>query len=182
MQQLLEQQLMPWLHEHAPWALTHGGAQVVSIIDPNLATPTQISIMESAEKMIQDKLGGRVVKGAVRWPPRREAVLKALAPRHVGGRTPLQISPGPDTELLIDALSGAWYYPVNTDGQVDRTGPKKPNSPAADLGDATAYLCGWLLGGEPMEISYEPIKVEMQFSVDARWTETDSGLERPWIG
>ena len=167
MLELLEQQVLPWLQSVAPWALDHAGAQLVEIIDPNLGTATQISIMESAEKMIQEKLGGRMIRGAVRWPPRREAVLKALAPRHVGGRTPLHISPGPDTDLLIDALSGAWYYPVGSDGQVDRTGPKKPNSPAADLGDAMAYLCGWLLGGEPMEISYEPIKVEMDFSLDA---------------
>lgn len=166
MLELLEQQLIPWLLSVAPWALDHAGAMIVSVIDPNLATAGQITIMESAEKMIQEKLGGRVIRGAVRWPPRREAILKALAPRHAEGRTPLQIAPGPDTELLVQAFSGQWFYPIGRDGQVDRTGPKKPNSPHADIGDAAAYLFGWLLGGELMEISTKPIEVETAFSLD----------------
>lgn len=167
MLELLEQQLIPWMRECCPWALNHAGAQLVEIIDPNLATPGQITIMESAEKMIQEKLGGRIVRGAVRWPPRREAILKALAPRHVGGRTPLQIAPD-NTELLVQAFSGQWFYSIGTDGQVDRSGPKKPNSPFADVGDAAAYLFGWLLGGESMEISHEPIRVESSFSLEAQ--------------
>lgn len=182
MLELLEQKLIPWLTEHARWALDHGGAKLVSVIDPNLSTPTQISILESPEKMIQEKLGGRIVKGAVRWAPRRENILKALAPRHAQGRTPLQISPGEDTELLVRAFQGDWYYQIGNDGQIDRSGPKKPNAPSADVGDSCAYLFGWLLGGESMEISYKPIQVESSFSLDAPFSTarafTDGG--RPW--
>jgi hypothetical protein len=181
MLELLEQKLIPWMKEFCPWALVHGGAQLVSVIDPNLATATQISIMESAEKMIQDKVGGRVIHGAVRWAPRRESILKALASRHAHGRTPLQIAPGEDTELLVRAFSGDWYYPILSTGQVDRSGPKKPNSPSADVGNAAAYLFGWLLGGESMEISHEPIRVESSFSLDRPYHHSDSVGERPWL-
>lgn len=163
--ELIEQQLLPWLLTTAPWALQNGGAQLVHIIDPNMATPGQATISESAERMILAKLGGRIVRGAVRWPPRREAVLKAVSPRHEGGRAPLVINPGEETRDLVHAYNGRWYYTKKDDGQVDRTGPKKPNSPWADLGDASAYLLGWLLGGDLMETAHREIKVETEFEI-----------------
>lgn len=112
-----------------------------------MATPGQATIRESAERMIQDTLGGRIVKGPVLWGPRREAVLRVLAPRHEQGQLPLQINPGRDTELLRQAFASRWYYPRTPDGRVDRSRPKKPNSPWADVGDAAAYLLAWLIPG-----------------------------------
>src|SRR5678815_990143 len=138
---------------------------LMHIIDPNMKTPGQASIHESAANIIVGKLGGTIISGPVRWAPRREAVLKVLAPRHVGGRPPLQIAPGSNTELLVRALSGQWYYPTLPNGQVDRTGPKKPNSPWADVGDAFAYLAGWLVAGESMEVSSREVKVESHFDL-----------------
>lgn len=181
--ELIERQVFPWLQTFAPWALLNYGSRLVHIIDPNMSTPGQATIHESAERMILEKLGGQIVKGAVRWPPRREAVLRVLAPRHEGGKVPLQISPaGPDTDLLIQALNTRWFYPTLPSGQVDRTGPKKPNSPAADIGDAFAYLCGWLLSDEPMEISYQEVQVESSFSLDHPYHHSDSSVdERPWL-
>jgi hypothetical protein len=165
--ELIEQQVRPWLQTYAPWALQDGGAALVHCIDPNMSTPSQSSINDSAEKIILKYLGGRIVKGPVRWGPRKEAVLKVLAPRHEGGKSPLLIVPGSDTALLVQALEGRWYYPITQDGQVDRTGPKKPNSPFADLGDAAAYLFGWLLGEDLMERPKSgPITVEAAFSLD----------------
>jgi hypothetical protein len=164
--ELIERQVLPWLQTCAPWALANYGAKLIHVIDPNMSTPGQATIMESAEKMILAKLGGQVVKGPVRWPPRREAILKVLAPRHVGGRAPLQISLGPDTRLLVEALSGQWFYSTLPSGQVDRSGPKKPNSPHADIGDAAAYLFGWLVGGEVMDVTPREIKVETEFSLE----------------
>ena len=167
--ELIESELWPWLSTHAPWALRDGGMSLVHIIDPNMATPGQVSMTESAEKMILAKLGGRIIHGAVRWPPRREAVLRVLAPRHEQGRVPLQIDDTPDTALLIQAWQGRWFYPVDpkTD-QIDRTGAKKPNSPWADVGDASAYLCGWLLGGDLMEVTPpHQLVVEQTFSLEA---------------
>ena len=167
--ELIEQQVRPWLDQHAPWALLGGGASLVHCIDPNLSTPGQESIHASAEKMILKCLGGRIVKGAVRWSPRKEAILKVLAPRHEGGQSPLLIAPGPDTELLIQAFEGRWFYPITSDGQVDRTGPKKPNSPFADLGDAAAYVFGWLLGNDMMESAPFPREIK----VDSNWSIFD---------
>jgi hypothetical protein len=163
--ELIERQVLPWLQTHAPWSLSRYGAQLIHCIDPNMATPSQTSIMESAEKMILAKLGGTIVKGPVRWPPRREAILKALAPRHEGGKPPLLISPGEDTDLLVQAFSTRWFYSTLPGGQVDRAGPKKPNSPWADVGDACAYLFDWLLSGEPMDMQPREIVVETQFEI-----------------
>ncbi len=174
--QLIERQVRPWLQSCAPWALQHYGAGLIHIIDPNLATPSQSNILESAERLIMEQLGGQIIKGPVRWAPRREAVLRVLAPRHEGGRVPLQISPGPETALLIQALSVKWFYPTLPNGQVDRTGPKKPNSPWADVGDALAYLADWLVGSDSMENSYQEPKVETIFNSDSQ----THGFERRW--
>ncbi|BCA56689.1 hypothetical protein W02_38290 [Nitrospira sp. KM1] len=162
--ELIERQVLPWLQAHAPWALTHYGAQLVHIIDPNMATPGQATITETAEKVIREKLGGRIVHGPVRWAPRREAILRGLGARHEQGRTPLLIAPGDDTRLLVEAFSGRWFYPVLPNGQVDRTGPKKPNSPWADVSDAAAYLLSWLHGDDLMTIPTGPLKVETHFT------------------
>ena len=166
--ELIERELYGWLHTHCPWALGQGGAGLVHVIDPNMSTPGQATIHESAETMIVAKLGGRIVKGAVRWPPRREAIKKVLAPRHEHGRVPLQISPGPDTELLVDAFETKWVYEVLPGDQVDRL-PKKPNAPWADIGDAAAYLFGWLLGGDLMET----VPFPREITVDSKWSIFD---------
>lgn len=164
--ELIEQQIHPWLMEHAPWVLLNHGIDLVHIIDPNMATPGQSTITDSAERMILAKLGGRIVRGPVRWPPRREAVLRVLAPRHERGLIPLRIVESPDTDLLVQSLAGRWYYP-ESNGQVDRTGAKKPNSPWADIGDAFANLAGWLLGGDLMAIPQAgEMKVETVSSLD----------------
>lgn len=144
--ELLEDQVIPSLVQWAPWASGAAGV-LVHVIDPSMATPGQATIRESAERMIRETLRGRIVKGPVAWSPRREAVLRLLAPRHERGQTPLLISGAPETRLLRQALGGRWYYPRTPDGRVDRSRPKKPNSPAADIGDAFAYLAGWLRPG-----------------------------------
>ncbi len=113
--------------------------------------------------MIRETLGGRIVKGPVAWSPRREAVLRVLAPRHEQGHLPLAINPAPETDLLVKAFKGRWFYPHTPDGRVDRSRPKKPNSPFADVGDAAAYLLGWLCGGEPMDMTPREVKVETEF-------------------
>lgn len=157
--ELIERQVLPWLVTHAPWALNNYGADLVHIIDPNMSTPGQATILETAERMIRKHLGGRVIKGAVRWPPRREAVLKALRPSHIHGKPLLTIAQVDDTATLIAAYESRWYYKME-DGQVDRTGPEKPNSPWADLGDASAYLLDWLQGGELMDRTPRELTVE----------------------
>ena len=144
--QLIEEQVAPWLIQYAPWA-RHGGGGLTHIIDPSMATGSQSDIRDSAERVIRDTLRGAIVKGPVAWAPRREAILRVLAPRTEGGVVPLAISPVRETELLRTALGSRWYYPRTPDGRVDRSRPRKPNSPYSDIGDAAAYLCGWLLPG-----------------------------------
>src|SRR4030095_14874464 len=90
--QLIEDQVAPFLIQHAPWA-RHGGGGLTHVIDPSLATASQSNILESAETVIRDTLRGRIVKGPVAWSPRREAVLRVLAPRTEGGMVPPAISP-----------------------------------------------------------------------------------------
>src|SRR5262249_31949039 len=143
---LIEDQVIPWLVQHAPWVRERSGS-LVHVIDPSMATGEQSTIRESAEKTIRATLGGRIVKGPGAWPPRREAVLGVLRPAHAEGRPLLAIANVRETQLLRDALGGKWYYPQTPDGRVDRSRPKKPNSPASDIGDAFAYLCGWLQPG-----------------------------------
>jgi hypothetical protein len=94
--------------------------------------------------VIRDTLRGRIVKG-VAWSPRREAVLRVLAPRTEGGVVPLAISSVRETQLLRTAFGSRWYYVRTPDGRVDRSRPKKPNSPWADIADGAAYVsagCG----------------------------------------
>ena len=163
--EMLTTELVPWLSEHAPWIRQElGWTQLVHIIDPNLATPGQATITESGERMIRAQLGGRVVHGPVRWAPRREAVLRVLSPRQERGQVPLQIDPGEDTRLLRMAFAGKWYY-GQKDERVDRTGPVKPNSPWADVGDAAAYLVGWLWSGDTMDATVPEVRVETEFAL-----------------
>jgi hypothetical protein len=153
--QLIEEQVAPWLVQHAPWA-RHGGGGLTHVLDPSMATASQSDIRESAETVIRDTLRGRIVKGPVAWPPRREAVLRVLAPRTEGGVVPLAISPARETELLRSAFASRWYYVRTPDGRVDRSRPKKPNSPFADVGDAAAYVLGWLRPGTDQEYDPKP--------------------------
>jgi hypothetical protein len=154
--ELIEDQVIPWLVTWAPWARQHTG-DLVHVIDPSMATPGQATIRESAERTIRETLRGRIVRGPVAWSPRREAILRVLAPRHVEGRAPLVISPVRETELLRHAFAARWYYPKTADGRVDRSRPKKPNSPWADVGDAAAYVLGWLKpGSEPDDARLQP--------------------------
>jgi hypothetical protein len=154
--ELIEDQVIAWLIQWAPWARRRADAAVVHVIDPSMATPGQATIRESAERIIRDTLAGRIVKGPVPWSPRREAVLRVLAPRHEAGQVPLAISGVPETELLRRSLAGRWHYRRTPDGRVDRSGAKKPNSPWADVGDGFANLCSWLVPGTAQEFDEKP--------------------------
>jgi hypothetical protein len=144
-QELIEDQVIPWLTQHAPWVRKSGGGSLLAhVLDPSMKTGAEHSIKQSSDRTIWDALRGRIGSGPVLWPPRREAVLRVLAPRLEEGVVPLAISPVPETAILRSALISRWYYPQTPDGRVDRSRPKKPNSPWADVGDAFAYLCGYL--------------------------------------
>lgn len=170
--ELIEDQVIPWLTSWAPWVRERDGYRLLQhIIDPSMKTTSEATVKMSAERVIHDTLRGRMAYGPQLWPPRREAVLRVLAPRTEGGVLPLAISPVKETEILRGALASRWYYPQSPDGRVDRSRPKKPNSPWADIGDAFAYLCGWLKPGsvskpkgpgwrppKPVGVGFSPLK------------------------
>lgn len=145
----IEDQVIPWLTTWAPWTRERrgGGRGLQHVIDPSMKTGAEHSIRESSEKTILEQLGGRMDYGPQEWPPRREAVLRVLAARHEEGMLPVQIAPGPETGLLRTAFEARWIYAQTADGRVDRSRAKKPNSPWSDVGDAAAYLFGWLQPG-----------------------------------
>ena len=160
LQELIEDQVIPWLITWAPWTRERGGMRLLHhVIDPSMQTHSEATVKVSGRRTVNDLLGGRIDDGPQLWPPRREAVLRVLAPRHAEGVLPLAISPTSDTALLRSALAARWYYPQTPDGRVDRSRPKKPNSPFADVGDAAAYLFGWLRPGtvrEPKPRGWQP--------------------------
>ncbi len=177
--ELIETQVIPWLIQHAPWTRRSGGPSTLThLIDPSMATPGQATIRESAERVIRETLGGRIVKGPVAWPPRREAVLRVLAPRHEQGRGPFVISPGPDTRLLLEALNGRWHYRATPDGRVDRSHPRKPNSPWADLGDALAYLLTWARHGGELPVG--PLQERALTTDDDHYDGRQTHAESTW--
>lgn len=178
--ELLEDQVIPWLVQWAPWAREVGGG-LVHVIDPSMATPGQATIRESAERTIREVLRGRIVAGPVAWSPRREAVLRLVAPRHEGGRVPLLISRAPETRLLQEALSSRWFYPTSPDGRVDRSRPKKPNSPWADIGDAFAYLAGFLRPLRPGDVGQAEVR-ERRASRPQQYAKTSLSSAKDWLG
>ena len=56
---------------------------------------------------------GRIGYGPVLWPPRREAVLRVLAPRLEEGVVPLAISPVPETAILRSGADLALVLPAD---------------------------------------------------------------------
>jgi hypothetical protein len=175
-QELIEDQMIPWLITHAPCPRQQRG-QLVHVIDPSMRTAGQDSIRHSAERVIYEMLSGRLVSAPPAWAPRREAILRVLTPRHSGGRAALAISPVPETALLRQAFSSRWYYAQTPDGRVDRSRPKKPNSPFSDLGDAAAYVIGWLRPGS----SAEDIKRPTTPIYAASTTAQHDPLRRPGV-
>jgi hypothetical protein len=147
-EELAVDEVGPWLEAHAPWA--KGPQRLVHVIDPSMRVKAEAARRVSSEQALRDTLGGRIAPwpapGADHWAPRRQAVVRVCGPRLAGGQVGLQITPGRPTEALRMALGAHWIYPQTPGGAVDRTRAKKP-SRFADLGDAFAYLCGWLRPG-----------------------------------
>ncbi len=139
--QHIEQALLPWLERHAPWGL-RGVGLVRHYVDPSMNTRAESDTDQSAVLVIRRLLGGAVRDGAVSWPARRDPLL-VLLNRLVRGRGALQINPTADTEPVRRALSGRWFYPRRSNGEVLKDLPEK-NHPWSDVGDALCYLVGGL--------------------------------------
>jgi hypothetical protein len=136
--------LGPWLARHAP------EAQLVHFCDPSMFTPSQADIGRTPAAILRRELAGPVRQGPSQWPPRRDAVLGVLGSL-INGQPGFVIDPGPDTELLRQALAGRWHYPRDRAGLVLRELPEKDH-PWSDLGDALAYA---VVGARPWRRSQE---------------------------
>ena len=140
--QHVEQTVLPWLDQWAPWVLDRRGSRTLfHRYDPSMDTGEQDDIDQSPLQRIRDTLGGSFRPGAVSWPGRRDPML-AVFNMALAGLPLLQIDPGPDTELLRKALGGRWYYRQTPAGEIMKDLPHKPNHPWEDLGDSFCYLIG----------------------------------------
>src|SRR3990167_5924700 len=84
----LDGTLLPWLAQHAPWALGRGRDHEAIRVhyDPALDTDEQTSIEANALRVMRAMLPGVYRPGPVSWPGRRDpmlSVLNRLAPRRL---------------------------------------------------------------------------------------------------
>lgn len=166
--QHLDNAVLPWLAEYAPWAL-HQRNMIYGCYDVAGQTAEQSDIEKDPVSILEAKLPGLWFPGPVKWESRKHTVLSAMN-HHVGpGQVSLQVDPV-DGATLAKALSGRWHYPMNRQGQVSRDLPKKPNHPWEDLGDAFIY---WLWGLTSDTQPPGPLKVETQFSLEAQPIATE---------
>ena len=134
--------VLPWISEHAPWALESEDAIRV-IYDPSMDADGQGDTEANPLKIMRATLRAHYRPGPVKWEPRREALLNMLnAMDH--GEAALQIDPV-QARGLVKALIGGWHYPTGGDGRVRRDDPVK-NHPHSDHGDGLCYL---LVGMSP---------------------------------
>ena len=140
MRQHVEDLLLPWFGERAPWVMERGRDQAAIHVeyDPSLDTDEQADIESNPMRVMRKLLPGVYHPGPVTWEGRLNPMLGAFN-RLAGGLPILQLD-GDACGGLIKALNGAWYYPTTNSGAVSRDLPKKPNHPHEDFGDAFCYL------------------------------------------
>jgi len=153
MRQHMEAVVRPWLAEHAMWALRASDAIRVEY-DPSLDTDSQGDSEINALRVMRRLLHATYHAGPVDWLGRLHP-LEAALNRSVNGVPLVQIDPE-ECVGLIEALDGAWHYPVKATGQRRSDQPKKPNHPHEDLGDALCYV---LAGLAPTKDASAPPKV-----------------------
>ena len=132
-EQHLRDLVLPWLLKYA------AAAELEHWIDPSMATPSQSDLGTSPEKVIRQRLGGRVREGETRIQARLDPLLAILGQLVAGGRPALLISP--TCQGLIEACAGRWHYERDRSGHVQRDSPVKDH-PASDYGDTLCYVVG----------------------------------------
>lgn len=145
--QHMKDAVLPWLTEHAPWALS--GAQEdqpATWYDQACDTEDPGDAESNPLRTMRALLAGSYRPGPVSWAGRRDPLLSLLRSRD----PQLEIvATGPGCAGLIRALSGGWHYPTDLAGHVTRDKPKKPNHPHEDFGDALCYV---LAGMAPLAV------------------------------
>jgi hypothetical protein len=160
--QHLENEVMPWLAIHAPWAMRNP-SMMIHHYDSAMDSPDQSNIESSPINVLREILGGSTYPGAISWPGRRDPLLSLLARLNpMMGRPRLQLD-ADGCRLLISALNGRWHY-ATVNGRVSRELPVKDH-PASDLGDAFSYLVGGIAPSPVVDTG--PIQVETQFNLES---------------
>lgn len=165
--QLLENEVLPWLSRHAPWALRNS-QMVYGCYDVSGQTGEQSDVTRDPVSILEATLPGLWFPGPVSWDSRKHVLLSAMHHHAKPGQVSLQLDPV-DAAGLVKSLGGRWHYPIDRQGQVRRDLPKKPNHPWEDYGDAFIYWL-WSLTSEQQPPG--PLKVESRFSLDAVPVET----------
>lgn len=144
----LRDAVVPWFAKHAPWALTLDGRWLIHRFDPSMNRESGLDASLSPLRLIKETVGlGHWDWGMTAWAEREGPMLMLLADTDGKGGPALQISPVEETRLLRQALAARWDYATTKGGQVVKDhGPRKPNRPWEDLGDAFAYWCGGVAG------------------------------------
>ena len=144
LKQFLELDVVPWFRKFAAWALTGDGRWFIHRYDPSMNGFDGGDMELNPLRRIKLALGGgQFAEGPTKWEDREGPMLALLADGDGRGGPALQISPVPETRLLISSLTSRWYYGTTKGGQVVKdNGPYKPNRPWEDLGDSFAYWCG----------------------------------------
>lgn len=137
--QHLRHLVLPWLGEHAPWALESEGALRV-VYDPSMDADGQGDTEANPLRIMRATLHATYRPGPVKWEPRHQALLNALGAMDLG-QPALTMDPV-QARGLVRALIGGWHYDTGPDRRVRRSEPVK-NHPHSDYGDALTYLlCG----------------------------------------
>jgi hypothetical protein len=173
LKQFLEFDVLPWFRKFAPWALTSDGRWFIHRYDPSMNGFDGGDMDLNPLRRIKQALGtGHWAEGPTAWADREGPMLALLADGDGKGGPALQVSPVPETQLLIQALTTRWYYATTKGGQVVKdAGPHKPNRPWEDLGDAFAYWCGVVAPARPRnrnERRFEPAVGVMRSIYDRR--------------
>jgi hypothetical protein len=141
LKQLIDQQVLPWLVQHAKWVLGKDNAReyLTHVLDPAAAPHEGGDADQNAERRIRESLGGRIRFGVQHWQPRIGPLLAVLSDN---SDVTLKIDPGPACDLLRRALAGLWHYDMTRGGTVERDAPAKNERIFADVGEALCYVLG----------------------------------------
>jgi len=160
--QHIENSVIPWIMNNAPWALRTGRTMIRGCYDVSGETGEQTDIDQNPIGTLESLLPGLWAPGPVKWEARRHALLSVFNKHASPGVVALQLCPI-GARPLIKALSGRWYYAQGRDGRVSRDVPKKPNHPWDDLGDSFIYFLDQVLQtADPIQ----EVKIESAFALD----------------
>ena len=131
--------MQPWCTRNMPCLLSRARPVLYHVVDPAGFAASQEDSSKSPAGTLRRLMGGTVRRGPVRWPERRDPLLKLLT-RSVSGVPVLQISPVEDNELLRRALNGMWRYATSVSGELRGAEMPIKDHPWSDLANSLTYL------------------------------------------